>query len=346
MTTKLSVIMSALNGGKYIAKTIESILGQSFTDFEFIMVDDGSTDDTFEIMRSFDDDRIIILKNEENLGIAKSLNKALKQASGEYIAKMDADDISFVQRFMKQVTYLDEHPEVAVVGTGAYHIDAKGEVQSVHCQPTEDNLIRFALYYSYPFYNSTIMIRKSVLDMHDITHDENYGSAAEDYAFLSKIMPHGRLANIDEPLQYFRKHSESTCAKHEDKQLDNNYVVSVKNCELLFYGDRVRIETLKKVLAMMQASQFTVQDVLQVESLLADIIGRTVEKYPIDAAGVTRLKGYKARVLLKMMFSHKVVMCQPRIILLLICHIGEFAGALQYQRKLSKWQKKYMKLAK
>ncbi len=125
---KVSVIMSVYNGDKYLREAIESILNQTFTDFEFIIVNDGSTDNSLEIIESYDDERIKTINNKKNIGLTKSLNKALKFAKGKYIARQDADDVSLPNRFEKQVEYLDSHPEVALVGTSVYLIDENGKI--------------------------------------------------------------------------------------------------------------------------------------------------------------------------------------------------------------------------
>ena len=107
---KVSVLMSVYNGEKYLREAVESILNQTFRDFEFIIIDDGSTDSTNEIIRSYSDCRIRLLENEENIGLTKSLNKGIDQCRGEYIARMDGDDVSLQQRFSKQLEYLINNP--------------------------------------------------------------------------------------------------------------------------------------------------------------------------------------------------------------------------------------------
>ena len=115
---KISVVMPAYNAEKYIGEAIESILNQTFKDFEFIIINDGSVDHTKEIIREYNDPRIVLLENDKNRGIVLSLNKGLDAATGKYIARMDADDIALKNRFERQVEYLDEHKDIGVLGTG------------------------------------------------------------------------------------------------------------------------------------------------------------------------------------------------------------------------------------
>jgi glycosyltransferase involved in cell wall biosynthesis len=142
---RISVVMSVYNGEKYLRQAIESILQQTYTDFEFIIIDDGSTDSSREIIQSYDDKRIRLVINEQNIGLTKSLNKGIRLAKGEFIARMDADDISLPQRFEKQVAYLDSHPEVGVLGTYANIIDHRGKIINNIIFPTEHETILWTM---------------------------------------------------------------------------------------------------------------------------------------------------------------------------------------------------------
>ena len=122
----VTVIMPAYNCEKYIREAIDSILNQTFIDFEFIIINDGSKDRTNKILQSYQDPRIVVINNKRNLGIVKSLNKGLKLAKGEYIARQDADDISLPERLMKQVKYLDSRKNIGLLGCGVIEIDEYG----------------------------------------------------------------------------------------------------------------------------------------------------------------------------------------------------------------------------
>jgi len=131
-TPKVSVIMPVRNTEKYVGEAIESILSQTFTDFEFIIIDDGSTDNSLEIIKNYasKDDRIQVIVNKVNLGQPKSLNKGIALAKGKYIARMDADDISLPERFSKQVEYLDSCLKVNILGGQCDKIDSEGTITS------------------------------------------------------------------------------------------------------------------------------------------------------------------------------------------------------------------------
>ena len=127
---KISVIMSVYNSEKYLVESIESILNQTFEDFEFIIINDGSTDGSLDIIKKYQkkDKRIILIDNKKNLGLIKSLNKGLEKSRGKYIARMDSDDISLHERFKKQINFLEHNESVFLIGTEGYNIDEFGNL--------------------------------------------------------------------------------------------------------------------------------------------------------------------------------------------------------------------------
>lgn len=137
--------MAVFNGHKYLSETIESILDQSFSNFEFIIIDDGSTDGSSEIIDHYHqkDPRVIVIQNRENIGLALSLNKGLQIAKGKYIARMDADDVCLPERFQTQFEYLEEHPEIWIVGSSIIHIDDQGNEIRRISYPNSPNRLRW-----------------------------------------------------------------------------------------------------------------------------------------------------------------------------------------------------------
>ena len=129
----ISVIMSVYNDEKYLSKAVESILNQSYKDFEFIIVNDGSTDNSFEILEKYQqDDKRVILIEQDNIGLTKSLNKAIDMACGKYIARMDSDDISLLTRFQKQIDFLEQNKDYALAGTNIAKIDISNNESEVN----------------------------------------------------------------------------------------------------------------------------------------------------------------------------------------------------------------------
>lgn len=202
---RVSVAMSVYNDEKFLAKSIESILSQTYTDFEFIICDDGSTDKSLEIIKKYMamDDRIILIKNEKNLGLAPSLNKCIEKARGEYIARMDADDIAVKDRFYKQVKYLDEHPNIAFVCGGVYLIDEKGVwgTRLNQIPLTKENVFKYQ-----PIAHPTTMIRKSILELVNGYTVAPYTKRGQDFDLWCKIYSHGYVGkNIGEIVLYYRE---------------------------------------------------------------------------------------------------------------------------------------------
>ena len=201
---KISVIMSVYNGEKYLREAIESILAQTFTDFEFIIVNDGSTDNSLEIMQSYDDKRIKIINNEKNIGLTMSLNKALKEARGEYIARQDADDVSLPNRFEEQMKYFVVHPETAVLGTSKYVINKDGKILRKVIASSNPSKIPF---YANVFTHGSVMFKKLVVN--ELGYYNELFRYSQDYELWLRIAKHYKISNLTQVLYKLRIHEEN-----------------------------------------------------------------------------------------------------------------------------------------
>lgn len=199
----ISVIMSVYNAEKYLRESIESILNQTFKDFEFIIIDDGSTDRSKEIILSFKDPRIKLV-SRENRGLTKSLNEAIKQSVGKYIARMDADDISEKDRFEKQINFLETNPDIYLCGTWARSIDESGAILGELKYPpqTSDEIKKYLIRHN-PFIHSTVMFKKGLVDKVGF-YDEKF-LHVEDYELWTRVVPKFKTANMPEFLLRYRK---------------------------------------------------------------------------------------------------------------------------------------------
>jgi hypothetical protein len=198
---KISVIMSVRNGERYLRNATESILNQTMTDFEFIIINDGSTDGTKAVLESFHDARMRIV-HQENIGLTESLNKGLAMARGAYIARMDADDVSHERRLEKESAFLDSNREVGLVGTFGIRIDENGKDGHLLSFPATDGELRESLRSGCPFLHGSVLYRKEC-----IVRVGNYRKKigpAEDYDLWWRISEHFSLANIGEPLYKYR----------------------------------------------------------------------------------------------------------------------------------------------
>lgn len=204
----ISVVMAVYNGENCIKPTIESILNQTFKDFELLIVNDCSNDRTADVIESFKDHRIILHNNEENLKQTKSLNIGLKMARGKYIARTDAGDVSLPGRLEKQVEYLKNHPDITVIGTSGYRFNERGKIiDVVHMPESQLGMLQMILYASPIIHISVLMDREKILNLGG--YDENYEIAA-DYELWSRLMQNNcSMANIREVLVGYMASSES-----------------------------------------------------------------------------------------------------------------------------------------
>jgi hypothetical protein len=200
---KVTVLMAVHNGEYYLHEAMESILRQSFCDFEFIIVDDASTDRTRELIFSFNDARVRLIENREKLGQTRSLNRGLEVASGEFVARQDADDISEPERLAKQVAFLETHHELALLGTWYKKVDAAGAALGLREVPCKWLEIRWALMFFCPFVHSSVMLRKTAVLEKVGIYNETF-AYAQDYELWSRIAAQLPVANLPEYLVRFR----------------------------------------------------------------------------------------------------------------------------------------------
>lgn len=201
---KVSVVMSVYNGERHLRETVESVLNQTFTDFEFIMIDDGSTDGTRAILESYDDSRIVLLHNEENIGLTRSLNRGLAKAQGEYIARQDADDVSFARRLAAQVQFLDSNPRVGLVGTSCCRIDSQGEVLGIRKGSYGGRSLRQVLHRRSVFTHGSVMFRQTCLEV--VGPYRPCFRYAQDFDLWLRISEHFDLGYVEETLYMRRVH--------------------------------------------------------------------------------------------------------------------------------------------
>lgn len=206
----VTVLMSVYNGERYLPQAIECILSQTYTNFEFLIVDDGSTDASRDIILSYDDVRIRLLHNPTNLGLAPSLNRGIRAASGVFIARQDADDISRPQRLARQVSAMQRHPHIALLGTWYEEVDANGTHLQQGQLPCTATAIRWALFFYSPFVHTAAMLRKDMLAEVGF-YDESLQHAL-DYELWRRIARQFPVANLDEVLVEYRIHDQSMTA--------------------------------------------------------------------------------------------------------------------------------------
>ena len=202
LTPRVSVLMTIYNAEPYLKVAIDSILTQTFSDWELIAVDDGSKDQSTEILSTYDDPRVRVFTLPENAGRTPALRYAFEQAKGEYIAVLDSDDVALPERLARQVEFLDNHPEVVFVGSWAQIIDETGRITSTLEPPTGSEELRDCLGWAIPMVHSSIMYRSAAASKVG-GYPEEF-AYAQDSALMQKLARHGEFAIIDDFLCQWR----------------------------------------------------------------------------------------------------------------------------------------------
>lgn len=204
----VSIILPVYNGEKFIQESIYSILSQTYTDFELIIINDGSIDNTGKLLSTMSDPRIRVI-TQSNQGIVAALNNGIEHSRGKYIARQDHDDISFRTRIAKQVRFLDENPEYGLIGTWSEVWDENNVFKLMLSLPSTDFFLRERLLFDNPFIHSSVIFRRSLLEICGPYDPEFAGSAMEDYELWSRMSNYCKIANLSEILQVYREVSGS-----------------------------------------------------------------------------------------------------------------------------------------
>ena len=201
--TRVSVIMAVYNAERFLKESIQSILTQTFSDFELIIVDDASTDASCEIVKSFGDPRIRLIKHTTNTGASIARNDAIRTARGEYVAIMDADDLSYSHRLETQVRFLDDQPDIALVGSGIYdNIDVDGSILYTSHLPKDNETIQKTILEKWCFLHPSIMFRRKAAERAGFYREEF--DVAEDHDFIIRVLDHSKAQNLREKLVAYR----------------------------------------------------------------------------------------------------------------------------------------------
>lgn len=212
---RVSVVMPAYNAEKYIGEAIDSILNQTYTDFEFIIIDDGSSDNTINTIMSYTDPRIRFYQNEHNVGVAATLNRGLELATGEYIARMDSDDISLAERFEKQVDFMNRNPDVAVVGTG---IQLFGAQSATRMFSADYDHLKVDLLFGNCFAHPSVMLRAKFFRQTSLCYDTSY-SKMEDFDLWVRTAEQYKIASLQEVLLKYRIHPKQVTQKPSENNI-------------------------------------------------------------------------------------------------------------------------------
>lgn len=222
---KISVIMPVYNGEKYLKEAIDSVLSQTFKDFELIIINDCSTDTTIDVINSYNDERIILINNEENLGIAKNLNKGIEISKGKYIARMDADDICYSHRLERQYNFMEKNRDIGMCGSNVELFT--NDTIRLHVCPQQHNEIKVLQIFNSAFTHPAVMINKEILDKYNLRYDEFY-EGMEDYELWIRMSRVTKLANIDEVLLKYRIHANQVTKNITNQQLEKMKLIRTR----------------------------------------------------------------------------------------------------------------------
>ena len=232
MKPEITVFMAVYNGEKYLKQAIDSTLNQTFKDFELLIVDDGSTDDSFLIAKKYSDKRIRIVQNTNNKGLAFTRNRGIEEARGKYLATLDCDDISFKNRLATQMAFLSQNKDVAICGGKIKYIDEQlnytGKLFSLR---GDQDFLKTILMFNNIFFNSSTMINTSVLRKF---HFEESLAPAEDFDLFEKIAAQYKIAFLNKWLSLYRVHNNNISVAKSEKRIAAEKIIAER--QLVRYG--------------------------------------------------------------------------------------------------------------
>lgn len=245
---QVTVLLPVRNGSAHLPAALDSIFAQTFADFELLVIDDGSTDGTPEILRAVHDSRLRVVTNPQNIGLVPTLNRGLELARGEYVARQDHDDISLPDRLQKQVNFLRAHPDCVLLGTEAVQTYAQGRQAFRLLRPHSAEDIRWYLCFDNAFIHSSVMFRREVVRQEFGGYAPSFHS--EDYALWSRIARARPTANLPEPLLLYREHGSSVTGSMSSADTaafdDATTAIRWENLRALF-GEQARMEDARLI---------------------------------------------------------------------------------------------------
>ncbi|WP_195244222.1 glycosyltransferase family 2 protein [Clostridium celatum] len=287
MSVLVSIVMSVYNGEKYLRQSIESILNQTYKNIEFIIVNDGSVDLSLQIINKYaeQDKRIKVINNVKNKGLIYSLNKGIDEATGKYIARMDADDISVESRIEEQVNFMESNKDIALSGTAhSIFLDGKEFIRSNTTAIIDYELIRVKSLFQCSFVHPSVIMRRDIIQKNNFRYKEDY-KHAEDFGLWSEIIPKYKVSNIDKPLLRYRIVKNSiTRSANKDIIQRKNVLKKIYYNSLKCFSEKVSEDDLDIhfEIAMIQnikECKFTLKDKLEyLDNLSESIDSKYIKK--------------------------------------------------------------------
>ena len=294
MTTRprVTVLMSVFNGEPFVAEAVESVLLQTFEDFEFLIYEDKSTDASLQVLRRYPDPRIRLVENTENRGLTRNLISGMNLARGDFVARTDADDVCAPHRLATQVAYMDANPQIGVLGSAVIFFTDSGKEFVAH-QPLEHDEIMCTLLYGFTMLHPSVMIRKADFDRHKLNYDPAF-TVSQDHDLWVRAVRKVRFANVYEPVLRMREHTGKIGRTRKPLQQELSNVVRQRQLaelgvtataqELSVFGDH---NTL--------AEPWTLKECETFEALLLRIFDANTEACVYDQDTLVRMGVHRFR---------------------------------------------------
>jgi len=233
----VSVLLAAHNEARYVRLAVESVLRQTLRDLELIVIDDASSDETLGTLAAISDPRVVVLGNDERLGLAASLNRGLERATGRYVARLDADDVALPERLELQVARVEREPHVVIVGSAVLDLDEIGRPGRLHRMPGGPNGARWQALFSSPFFHPTVLVVRDVLESHGLRYDTALAES-EDYELWTRLLTFGDGDNLDDALVLKRVHPGQATLRRGDLQRSLQRKVALREIAQLLEDER------------------------------------------------------------------------------------------------------------
>jgi len=285
---KVSVILPTYNAATHLEKAINSILGQTFENFELIIVNDGSTDNTSEVLAKYTDPRIIVL-TQEHLGLPKALNKGIAAARGIYLARQDADDISLPQRLKKQVEFLDQNLSYGLVGSWTQIITPEGPTLRQHTHPTSNGQLQIQLLMNNQFVHSAVMLRASCLKITGLYSENPEHFPPEDYDLWLKIAQHFPVANIPQVLLQYLELPNSI-SRTKEELINARAAKMAREAIQVTPGLNYSNDTIHSLIEVVNGrpTKLTLNKYLSMQSLISRLQAHTNKRFPDEKGKIAR----------------------------------------------------------
>lgn len=265
----ITVLMTVYNR-ENVCNTIDSILNQSYNNFEFLIIDNASTDRTREVILSYKDPRIRLVVNDKNMGQTYSLNRGLELASGKYIARIDSDDIALPHRLEKQVQFLEDNSDYGLVGSWVTYIDDDNKLTITMKMPVTNEGFMVMQKISCAMYHPAAMYRTSIIRLNNIKYDYDI-HMAEDYDLWRQLSQYSKVLNLPEVLIYYRKGGSNDSVRHADLMYDECFSVRTKICKYLDYDKGMLTE-----ICLEKKKKKTIMDCIRIYNYLNNFLRKNI----------------------------------------------------------------------